>query len=260
MNIRRFYVMDDGSDPPISHYKHTFGIPEEVVDFVYRPLDATLGSGQKTQHATYDICAFEMGVNNTWIAFIDADEFLDTPGGDTIETILRDLETGRSDVGALGVNWAMHTSSNQILHTEPARKMYLECVTDDPEHNGASSGNRHVKSIVRSDAYISPANPHKFNLRPGLKTVGEHGDDITVHGGSDAFRLPITRDRISLHHYQFKSFEDYADKMTRTSYADWTHWNLVNYQEPHVACADMLKYFPATVNKAGLFKKRYWLF
>lgn len=48
MNIRRFYVMDDGSDPPMSQFVHTFGIPEEAIDFVYRARDPDAGS-QSTQ-------------------------------------------------------------------------------------------------------------------------------------------------------------------------------------------------------------------
>lgn len=96
-----------------------------------------------------------MGVNNTWIAFIDADEFLDTPGNENMETILRDLETTRPDVGALAVNWAIHTSSGQREHAESTRKTYLECIFDDPENDGIGSGNRHIKSIVRADAYVS---------------------------------------------------------------------------------------------------------
>lgn len=35
MGIRRFYVMDDGSDPPLSTYMKDYGIPEEAVDFIH---------------------------------------------------------------------------------------------------------------------------------------------------------------------------------------------------------------------------------
>lgn len=101
------------------------------------------------------------GVNNTWIAYIDADEFLDTPGGETIESILRGFETERPEVGALGVNWEMHTSSHQRYHADSVRKTYLECIYDDPDHNGEGSDSKHIKSIVRTDAYV---NPGEFSL------------------------------------------------------------------------------------------------
>lgn len=38
------------------------------------------------------------------MAYIDADEFLDTPGGETVEEILREFEETRPEVGAVGVN------------------------------------------------------------------------------------------------------------------------------------------------------------
>lgn len=37
IGIRRFYVMDDGSDPPLSTYMDDYGIPPEAVDFIYYP-------------------------------------------------------------------------------------------------------------------------------------------------------------------------------------------------------------------------------
>lgn len=92
-------------------------------------------------------------MNNTWIAYIDADEFFDTPNNETIEEILRDFEATRPEVGALGVNWQMHSSNHQLYHVDSVRKTYLECIFDDPEHNGEEGGNKHVKSIVRVDAY-----------------------------------------------------------------------------------------------------------
>lgn len=104
-----------------------------------------------------DQCAYVWGVNNTWIAFIDADEYFDTVGTEKIEDILHELEATRPDVGALGVNWEMHTSSHLRYHVDNVRQSYLECIYDDPEHNGEGSDAKHIKSIVRTDAYLSPS-------------------------------------------------------------------------------------------------------
>lgn len=82
-----------------------------------------------------------------------------------------------------------------------------------------------------------------FNLQAGFITVGEDGKEIKSH----AFRDPITRNRISLHHYVLKSWEDYNDKITRSG-KDWRFWNEIEYDIPHVACPEMLKYFPKTAN------------
>lgn len=37
MGIRRFWVMDDASDPPLSTFQYEYGIPYEAIDFVYHP-------------------------------------------------------------------------------------------------------------------------------------------------------------------------------------------------------------------------------
>lgn len=102
-------------------------------------------------------CAHVYGVNNTWIAYIDADEFFDTPSGESMEAILRDFEMQRPEVGALGVNWEIHTSAHQRYHVDSVRKTYLECIYDDPEHSGEGSDSKHIKSIVRTDAYVNPS-------------------------------------------------------------------------------------------------------
>lgn len=47
MGIRRFYVMDDGSNPPMSHYMDKFGIPEEAVDFIHSEIATSEPQGMQ---------------------------------------------------------------------------------------------------------------------------------------------------------------------------------------------------------------------
>lgn len=47
MGIRRFYVMDDGSNPPMSHYMDKFGIPEEAVDFIHSEIQTSIPQGMQ---------------------------------------------------------------------------------------------------------------------------------------------------------------------------------------------------------------------
>ncbi|KAH8197513.1 hypothetical protein TruAng_008334 [Truncatella angustata] len=240
MGIRRFYLLDDGSSPPLEDSLDTYGVPAEAVTFVY--YDETQRVGQM-QYKLYNDCAHNHGVNHTWLAFIDADEFLDTPGGEPLESVLRGLERDRGEeVGALGINWQMHTSNGQLFRAASAREAYTQCIYDDPEHGGDGSDNRHVKSIVRVRDYVSPINPHMFRLAPGKITVGEDGNKIDHF----AFRQPITRDRLSLHHYAVKSKEEYEEKMMRSNAMgqpkDWAFWNHVENELPHVPCEDMLRW------------------
>ncbi|KAK6079285.1 integral membrane protein [Seiridium cupressi] len=240
MGIKRIYILDDGSSPPLKASLDTYGVPSSALTFVY--YDETQRVGQM-QYKMYNDCAQIHGQNHTWLAFIDADEFFDTPGGESYESVLRDLEVNRGhDVGALGVNWQMHTSNGQLHRAPSVRKAYTQCIYDDPDHDGDLSDNKHVKSIVRVRDYAGPINQHVFNLARGKITVGEDGKDI-AHW---AFRRPITRDRLSLHHYAVKSKEEYEEKMMRSNAMGqpktWDFWNHVEHDLPHVSCEDMLRW------------------
>lgn len=260
IGFRRFYVMDDGSRPPLSSLgaDGAYGVPAEALTFVYYDESTRV---HDMQHKVYNDCVHVWGANHTWMAFIDADEFLDVLGAsppsppagpaapfssllpsfwpfsssssskqvgsstrnettkangggekETLESILRGLEP-LPHVGALGVNWQMHTSNGRLTRTESVRAAYTECIYDDPAHEGEGSDNKHIKSIVRVRDYERPINPHKFALRGQQVTVGEHGDAVAHF----AFRQPITRDRLSLHHYAVKSRQEYEEKVMRSN-------------------------------------------
>ncbi|KAK7924063.1 hypothetical protein PG985_006117 [Apiospora marii] len=292
IGVRRFYVMDDGSRPPLSSLgaDGAYGVPAEALTFVYYDESARV---HDMQHKIYNDCVHVWGANHTWMAFIDADEFLDVLGAsppppplpakpasssllsslwpfssssskqigstgsssstrngttkannekETLESILRELEP-LPHVGALGVNWQMHTSNGRLTRAESVRAAYTECIYDDPAHRGEGSDNKHIKSIVRVRDYERPINPHKFALTPPQQvTLGEHGDAVAHF----AFRQPITRDRLSLHHYAVKSRQEYEEKVMRSNAMsapkDEGFWNHVEHDLPHVECKDMLRW------------------
>lgn len=111
-------------------------------------------------------------------------------------------------------------------------------------YDGSGTHNRHVKSIVKTSHAGGAINPHKFNLRPGTYTVGENGDHIDT----EAFREPITRDRIGLHHYVIKSRQEFEEKMLRgngmTQPKDEGLWDEFENKVPHVECREMVGYRP----------------
>jgi hypothetical protein len=241
IGIRRFYVMDDGSNPPLSSVDD-YKIPRSALTFNYQD-PATRSPGHAQQLRIYERCLEKYGNRHTWMAFIDSDEFFETPGDETLTQILNELDAS-PDVGALGVNWQMHTSSGLLTRPESARKSFVDCIWDDPENGGANSNNTHVKSIVKTAKALRPANPHLWILKDGAQTVGENNDPIV----SEAFRLPITRDRIALHHYAGKSREEYEAKMLRGNAMDDPKgeffWNSLEHYLPHVECTSMTKYDP----------------
>jgi hypothetical protein len=238
--VKHFYIMDDGSNPPISTHDMDYGIPKSAITFHYQPRDTR---AENMQMVFYQQCQEWWGSNHTWIAYIDGDEFLEATGDETVEDVLRSFDPDES-VGALGVHWKMHNSNGLLTRPESARKGFTTCLWDSPhDYNGGTDDNHHIKSIVKTSKYLHWSNPHKFDLKDDANTVTEHGDVVTT----PAWRSPITRDRIALHHYAVKSRQEYEEKMHRSNGMSepknegfWDHME----NTPTVVCNEMAKYNP----------------
>ncbi len=237
--VRRFYIMDDRSDPPLSSLKD-FGIPRSALSFQYYDKNAQHPS---MQTHIYSECARLYGPQHTWMAFIDADEFIETRAPETLSSILREFDL-KTDVGALGINWRLHSSSNLTKRPDSVRKSFTSCPEDAefiPDANLTGwKDNRLIKSIVKMSFFEKPLTPHLFKTKEGTRTVGEHGDIIE---DGDGVRQPITRDRIALHHYTLKSREQFEEKTKNWSDKGWKYWDHIEGL-PQVQCEEMTKYDP----------------
>ena len=177
------------------------------------------------------------------MAFIDADEYFETHGGDTVPSILREFDQIEG-VGALGVNWRLHSSSGLLTRPKSMRQSFTTCV-DDPEVLPVDNlplykDNRLIKSIVKMSVFEKPLSPHMFKTSNGTQTVGEHNDTIA---DGDGIRQPITRNRIALHHYTVKSREQFEEKMKSWSAKGWEYWDHIEGL-PQLECKEMTKYEP----------------
>lgn len=137
-----------------------------------------------------------------WVAVIDADEFLVPTAGDrTVADLLRPF-TGRDDVGAIALNWAVYGSSGQITHDDG---LVIERFSRRAHEDFAP--NLHYKSIVRMEAYRRPfGNPHHFVLDAGRNYADAAGlifDPQAEPGPGIGHRLVWQPWRIN--HYLVKS-------------------------------------------------------
>jgi hypothetical protein len=123
LGIRRFYIMDDGSDPPLSTFKD-YGIPREHLTFHY--WNRTTDHVPDMQDHIYDACMTLYRDKHVWMAFIDADEMLEMTGEETLTEMLKRLEKDRS-VGALGVSWKTHSSNRLLTRPASMRKAFTDC-------------------------------------------------------------------------------------------------------------------------------------
>lgn len=239
IGIKHFYLMDDGSQPPLSSWDadNYYGIPSSAITFHY------YNSTEHNEH-TYDMqlhiynqCNELYGPNHTWLGFFDTDEFIGTYTDETLADILEPFEADPT-IGAFGINWRFHTSAGLLTRPESVRKSFDECMSDDDDPDGHPSFNRAIKSLVKPSAYWYPISPHKFNLLNDARTVGEDGDQIDY----PADRIPITRKRVALHHYAMKSKAEFQEKIDRGnamgSPKDWGFWDIVN-RYPVEPCLEM---------------------
>lgn len=240
LGIRRFYIFDDGTEPPLS--TASYPIPSSAINWIYIPPhnhSDKLGERQGIQEKYYTGCVNVFGDRHTWMGFLDADEFLEMTGGETLSDFLHGW--ARNDtVGAVGVNWLVHSSAG--LLTRPAdgpRKAFNRCIVDNP-HND----NLKVKTFVRTALFDRMWNCHCVaRLKNGAIQVGEDGDLITKNCDRD----PITRARWGLHHFGPKSKEEFLQKQERgkirggKSTQHW--WRKIENAEQR-DCFELTKYVP----------------
>jgi hypothetical protein len=160
------------------------------------PWDQVPGQG-----SAYEDCLRRHRTDARWIAFIDCDEFLFSPGGQSLPEVLRrfDLHPG------VVVNWRMYGTNGW---EQPPEGLVVENFPlrgpDDLE------ANQLVKSIVNPRAALGvtqwPA--HYFQLRGN--PVDECGRPALRHT-----RQPSTADLLRINHYYARSAATFRAKSAR---------------------------------------------
>jgi len=147
----------------------------------------------------------EFAKNYDWLAFLDGDEFLFSPHGCHISSVLARYQD--IPISALAVYWRSFGASGHIAEPKGL-------VTQNYRYRGADSfiGNRHIKSIVRSGAQMKVLwNAHCFATELG--TVDEKLAPITA--GFDPAHVP-SWDYFCINHYSTQSRQFY-EKIKRAS-------------------------------------------
>ena len=242
--IRRFYVMDDGSDPPLSWMPDLgtppFAVPRSAVTFTY--ITRVPDRPQPFQHIIYaDYCIKNFGERHMWMGFVDADEFLEMRRETTLVDWLHQWENN-STVGALSVNWITHNSGGQLQRPQSdTRKGFGRCVVDRPDHKNAGGENGHVKTFAKTALFEGVNSVHNMRTADGTVSVGEKGDKCNVK------RSPITHDVWALHHYAVKSREQFLEKQQRGSpnnhHAAGEFWDRVEGADDY-ECPELAAYVP----------------
>ena len=242
--IRRFYVMDDGSEPPLSYTPNfgtpPFAVPRSAVTFTYIPQFSD--RPQPFQHTIYeDYCIGNFGERHTWMGFFDTDEFLEMRGETTLVDWLHEWEDNDT-VGALSVNWITHNSAGRQKRPQSdTRKGFGRCVVNGPAGYNAEEENSHVKTFAKTALFEGVNSVHNMRTAFGTVSVGEKGDECTIK------RSPITHDMWALHHYSVKSHEQFLEKQQRGSpnnhHAVEDFWDMIEGADDY-ECPELAAYVP----------------
>lgn len=212
--IRRFYVIDDGSEPPLSERENIYDIPSSAITFDYISRDERPKDIQK--YMFMERCTKPNRGKHTWMGYLDADEFIEMREPNvykrpkTLVQWLKAWET-HPDIGAVAAQWLTHNSNG--LEKRPltsCRKAFTRCIVNDDEGD-----NKHVKMFAKLDLVEDFESVHWVITGNGTRQVGEHGDDTGPR------RFPITHDYWAIHHYGIKSKEQFDEKHARNAALDF---------------------------------------
>jgi hypothetical protein len=175
------------------------------------------------QLPAYSDCLFNDGKENTWIAFLDIDEFLFSPVQSDLRCFLQPFE-GEAGVVA---NWVMFGASGHqhkpaglmtlnytqrcdlnLCTFEPALLKQPNLDPKDPRsyHPVCS----HVKSIVNTREAIGVWSPHQFAYRDGRLAVTAERRPVSA-----AVSDEVAIDSLRVNHYFSRSWDEFHRKLQR---------------------------------------------
>ena len=165
-----------------------------------------------------------------WLAFIDLDEFVFSPGPMPLPEVLREYE----EYPGVVVNWQVYGSSGLTVRTDGlVTESFLERARTQWVRN------RRVKSIVDPTRAVRPIGPHFFEYADGALAVTENHEPVRViehrvwtrRMRRGLARLPLVEAdpyavrhssvdcvsirRLRLNHYAVRSRQEFEQKTAR---------------------------------------------
>lgn len=154
--------------------------------------------GRELQMVAYNHCLDTFGHLHTWIAFVDADEFIVLRKHESIVSLLNE----HCQSGALCLNWYFFGSSGYLHYTaEPVLSRFML---------REAGVNEHVKTIVKTSDAVRMLNPHFLELKLGCVQRDTSGRQF--YG---AFNFDGPTDVAVINHYFTKSRDEFDRKRMR---------------------------------------------
>jgi hypothetical protein len=214
--VSHFWLYDNASDDAPGAVLAPY-VARGVVTVLHWPTP--FAQGMQMQAYTHALARARRRAH--WVAFIDLDEFLFSPGGQPLPEVL----AGFAAHPAVVVHW-------QIYGSGGAADAGPQPVTARFVHRAPTQWvrNRKVKCIVQPGRTLRPLSPHEFAYRGGALPVNEAGLPVRYrrvspgapppgwHGEVDPFTasdvdVPQVRvDTLRINHYAVRSHAEYLRK------------------------------------------------
>lgn len=188
--VKHFYLYDNNEEGDEAHRKVLTKGWEPLITWVTWP-------GVKKQNEAYNHCLKNFGSETNWLAVIDVDEYLYSPLGYEVSTVL-DLYFKQES--AVAVHWILRGSKGGEDYVEDTdvifRFKYRALVPD-----------KHIKTILKPSTTVSTGpNPHSFRFYPGCYCVNERHEQLPEeYALTDGGTTNILR----IDHYHCKTKEEY---------------------------------------------------
>jgi hypothetical protein len=224
MGVERFYLYnnrseDDGHREALAPY-----VDEGLVTVYEWPdcLPPNVFAGEAVQTATYQHCIQHHAGDSRWIAFIDLDEFLFSPTGNSLPDMLVEYERWPG----VGVNWVVFGASGH--RTQPDGLVIENYV----RHTLGSGYNRAMKCVIDPQRVRNFCLAHFFIFHGEPRVVvDEHHRPIEAKPGSG---LSMTDEnsvsRLRINHYATRSDEEFRRKLARVRVDNGRPWNFTEAQ------------------------------
>lgn len=198
IGINHFYIYDNMSTVPIKE-----SIKKEYLNkCTIRDWNFNVKEHGNIQMACYNDCIYHYNKESKWIAFIDADEFINIKDNSKIDDFMKQFEK----YDGLYMDWVTFNANGQLKkENKPVRERFTTTVPYYEDIRG--------KCIVKAHKIVAMS-PH-FPIMANNFNVIVDSNCNRVYNSMSYGKTPM--DKITLDHYITKSYEEWCEKLNRGS-------------------------------------------
>lgn len=214
--VEHFYLLDDGSTDNYLEILKPF-LDSGIITIVHKKW--------KNQFTAYNYAIRKWRNQCQWLAFNDVDEFLYSPNGIKLTTVLKDYE----EASAIFVYWKLFGSGGHIIPpNKPVVESYLYSMSkkEIQEDNFDHKKNKDLKEYVSGwsldgKSIVNPRAVKKMGVhKPIHLKYGKLVDENFQQPKSKVLGKTPTFETLRINHYWSKSIQEFERKLNYGSIAN----------------------------------------